>query len=88
MSYDGPDRRRTGSGLEPRLVAVETWQDMHGAECERRYSDLNKKTDEIKEGVSVGNAKMERMEKRLLYSILGIAGLFVWEYFVKRIYLG
>lgn len=88
MSYNGPDRRHDRDNLSARVASVETWQDMHGAECERRYGDLNRKTDEIKAGVRAGNSKMERMEKRLLYAILGIAGLFVWEYFVKRLYLG
>jgi hypothetical protein len=88
MNYDGPDRRRDRDNLPARVASVETWQDMHGRECERRYGELNEKTDEIKDGVKTGNAKMERMEKRLLYSLLGIAGLFVWEYFIKRLYLG
>ena len=72
---------------------------MHMETCERDGRITKETTERIEAKVDRNAEKrqaqheesqrqMDRMEKRLLYGLVGIAGLIVWEYFVKRLYLG
>ena len=100
--WDGVDRRAAEarlSAVETDSAVTRSMLQGHMETCERdgkatkeTAERIEKKVDRNADAREAQHAALlvliNKMEKRLLYGVLAVAGLLVWEYVVKRIYMG